>query len=193
MAISLQISAQRTNNMRIVGGIYRRRLITYPDDAEHIRPTKDRIREAIFSALGDLSNLKGLDLYSGSGAMGIEGLSRGCRFMTFVDQNKIAIKTTKGNLKSLNITNAEVIFKKDTDSINDFINKKEKFDILFLDPPYKEGKYEEVISLFIKNDLLSEHAIIVIESDHDVKVDEQYFSRRRDYKYGEIKVAILWR
>lgn len=193
MAISLQISAQRTNNMRIVGGIYRRRLITYPDDAEHIRPTKDRIREAIFSALGDLSNLKGLDLYSGSGAMGIEGLSRGCSFMTFVDQNKIAIETTKGNLKSLNITNAEVIFKKDTDSINDFINKKEKFDILFLDPPYKEGKYEEVISLFIKNDLLSEHAIIVIESDHDVKVDEQYFSRRRDYKYGEIKVAILWR
>lgn len=193
MAISLQISAQRTNNMRIVGGIYRRRLITYPDDAEHIRPTKDRIREAIFSALGDLSNLKGLDLYSGSGAMGIEGLSRGCRFMTFVDQNKIAIETTKGNLKSLNITNAEVIFKKDIDAINDFINKKEKFDILFLDPPYKEGKYEEVISLFIKNDLLSEHAIIVIESDHDVKVDEQYFSRRRDYKYGEIKVAILWR
>ena len=52
--------------MRIVGGIYKRRLITYPDDASHIRPTKDRIREAIFSAVGDLEGYKGLDLYSGS-------------------------------------------------------------------------------------------------------------------------------
>lgn len=179
--------------MRIVGGIYKRRLITYPDDVEHIRPTKDRIREAIFSALGDLSEMKGLDLYSGSGAMGIEGLSRGCSFMTFVDQNKIAIETTKNNIKSLGINNAEVLFMKDVDAINLFINKKEKFDIVFLDPPYKLGKYEEIISLFIKNELLSEHAIIVIESDHDVNLDNDYFSRRRDYKYGEIKISILWR
>ena len=77
--------------MRIVGGIYRHRLIEYPNDAEHIRPTKDRIREAIFSAVGDLTNRIGLDLYSGSGAMGIEGLSRGASFMTFVDHNRVAI------------------------------------------------------------------------------------------------------
>ena len=118
--------------MRIVGGIYRHRLINYPDDAEHIRPTKDRIREAIFSALGDLSNMKGLDLYSGSGAMGIEALSRGCSFMTFVDMNKVAINTTKGNLQSLGINNAEVLFMKDVDAIKMFIDRKEKFDIVFL-------------------------------------------------------------
>ena len=86
--------------MRIVGGIYRHRIINYPNDAEHIRPTKDRIREAIFSALGDLSGFKGLDLYSGSGAMGIEALSRGASFMTFVDKNKVAINTTKNNISS---------------------------------------------------------------------------------------------
>lgn len=179
--------------MRIVGGIYKRRLITYPDDAEHIRPTKDRVREAIFSALGDLSNYRGLDLYSGSGAMGIEGLSRGCSFMTFVDQNKVAILTTKNNLSSLKINNAEVLFMSDVDAIEVFTKKKQKFDIVFLDPPYKLGKYEEIISLIIKNDLLNENAIIVIESDHDVLLPSSIYKQRRDYKYGEIKVSILWR
>lgn len=179
--------------MRIVGGIYKRRLITYPDDASHIRPTKDRIREAIFSAVGDLDGYKGLDLYSGSGAMGIEGLSRGCSSMVFVDVNKLAIETTKKNLYSLNINNAEVLFMKDTDAIDKFIIEKRQFDIVFLDPPYKMGQYEMIIDLFIKNDLLSENAIIVIESDRDVTLENDFFAKRRDYKYGEIKVAILWR
>ena len=179
--------------MRIVGGIYKRRLIVYPDDAEHIRPTKDRIREAIFSAIGDLTNTTGLDLYSGSGAMGIEGLSRGCNFMTFVDKNKIAIDTTKENISSLGIKNAEVLYMDDESAIKLFIKEKRKFDILFLDPPYKLGRYEEIVSTFIENELLNNHAIIVIESDRDVVIKEEYYSRRRDYKYGDIKVAILWR
>ena len=190
---SIVISAQRKNKMRIVGGIYKRRLITYPDDALHIRPTKDRVREAIFSALGDLSNYRGLDLYSGSGAMGIEGLSRGCSFMTFVDQNKIAIETTKKNLKSLNIENAEVLFMKDETALSSFIKDKKVFDIVFLDPPYKEGKYEEVVSMLLNHKLISEHGIIVMESDHDIALEDSLFKKRRDYKYGDIKVAILWR
>ena len=179
--------------MRIVGGIYRHRLINYPDDAEHIRPTKDRIREAIFSALGDLTNYKGLDLYSGSGAMGIEALSRGCSFMTFVDNNKVAITTTKGNLSSLGITNAEVLFMKDVDAIKTFIERKEKFDIVFLDPPYKLGQYEYIINLLIDNDLLNEKAIIVTECDHDVNLSSSLYNNKRDYKYGEIQVSIIRR
>ena len=179
--------------MRIVGGIYRRRIITYPDDAEHIRPTKDRVREAIFSALGDLSGMKGLDLYSGSGAMGIEGLSRGCDFMTFVDKNKIAIETTKKNINSLNIKNAEVLFTTDEEAIKRFISDKRVFDIVFLDPPYKEGRYDEIVNLFIDNGLLSEHGIIVMESDRLIVLSSHVFQRRRDYDYGENKVAILWR
>lgn len=179
--------------MRIVGGMYKRRLITYPDCAEYIRPTKDRVREAIFSALGDLSGLKGLDLYSGSGAMGIEGLSRGADFMTFVDKNKVAIETTKKNINSLNIKNAEVLFMKDEDAIKLFINEKRVFDVIFLDPPYKEGQYDKIVNLFIDNGLLSEHGIIVMESDHVVWISSTAFHRRRDYDYGENKVAILWR
>ena len=191
--ILIATSAPRKNSMRIVGGIYKRRLITYPDDASHIRPTKDRIREAIFSALGDLSNYHGLDLYSGSGAMGIEGLSRGCSFMTFVDNNKIAIETTKKNIFSLNITNAEILFMNDEKALDSFIKEKRVFDIVFLDPPYKEGKYEEVVNILLNNNLMSEHGIIVMESDRDIALSSSLFAKRRDYKYGEIKVAILWR
>ncbi len=179
--------------MRIVGGKYKRRLITYPDDASHIRPTKDRIREAIFSAIGDLTGFKGLDLYSGSGAMGIEALSRGCDYMTFVDKNKIAIETTNKNLKSLYINNAKVLYMDDMLAIKRFIDNKEKFDIVFLDPPYKEGKYEQLLSLFIENELLTENAIIVMESDRDIVYKEEEFSKVRTYKYGEIKVVIMWR
>ena len=179
--------------MRVVGGIYKRRLITYPDDVAHIRPTKDRIREAIFSALGDLSGYKGLDLYSGSGAMGIEGLSRGCSFMTFVDNNKLAIDTTKKNINCLGITNAEVVFKNDFDALELFKRENRLFDIIFLDPPYKEGKYEELVSYFLNNKLISNNGIIVMESDRDIELDESLFREVRHYKYGPIKVVIMWR
>ena len=179
--------------MRVVGGIYRHRIIEWPEDTLHIRPTKDRVREAIFSALGDLSGYKGLDLYSGSGAMGIEGLSRGCSFMTFVDINKVAIEVTKKNISSLKINNAEVLFQDDMSAIDSFIKNKRVFDVVFLDPPYKEGKYEELVKLFLNNNLLSEHGIIVMESDRDISVDESAFSKVKRYKYGDIKVAILWR
>lgn len=179
--------------MRVVGGIYKHRLITYPNDVAHIRPTKDRIREAIFSAVGDISGFKGLDLYSGSGAMGIEGLSRGCSSMVFVDNNKTAIEVTKNNLKSLDILNAEVLFKNDFAALEQFKNENRVFDIVFLDPPYKEGKYEEIVSYLLDNCLFANHGVMVLESDRDIKIDESLFNNVRRYKYGEIKVMILWR
>ena len=188
-----QIYAPKENNMRVIGGIYKRRLLTWPDDAKHIRPTKDRIREAIFSALGPLDGLKSLDLYSGSGAMGIDSLSRGCSFATFVDCNKVALDTTKKNLSSLGITNARVIAKKDTDAIKDFIANKETFDILFLDPPYEEGKYEEILNIFISNNLLNTHAMIIMEANRAIDIPENWYIKRKDYQYGEVKVIILWR
>ena len=178
--------------MRVVGGIYKRRLLEWPDDVKHIRPTKDRIREAIFSALGPIDGLTSLDLYSGSGAMGIESLSRGCSFCTFVDNNKIAIETTKKNLDSLNIKNAEVIFKNDTQAIEDFIKNNRKYDVIFLDPPYKEGKYEEIIKLFVDNNLLNNHHIFVLESDREIAIQDNWYIKRKDYQYGEVRVIILW-
>lgn len=180
--------------MRIIAGKYKRRLITWPEDVAHIRPTKDRIREALFSALGDLTDKTVLDLYAGSGAMGIEALSRGAKHATFVDNNKIAIKTTKSNLESLGIKNeANVIFSSDEIAVNDFIKNKIEFDLVIMDPPYEKGRYEEIINKFIENTLFSENAILVTESNRVINIDDTYFKRKKEYHYGEIIVTIFWR
>ena len=178
--------------MRIVGGKYRHRIIIYPDDATHTRPTKDRVREAIFSAIGDISNARVLDLYAGSGAMGIEALSRGASHCTFVDISLIAIKTIKENLNNLKIDNNEyeVIKNKDINAIESF---KNKFDLIILDPPYEEGQYELIINLLKEKDLLNEHAIIVMEANRSIKLENIDYIKNKEYHYGEINVFIYWR
>ena len=123
--------------MRIVAGKYRHRLIEYPNNAEYIRPTKDRIREALFSALGDINGLTVLDLYAGSGAMGIEALSRGASKCVFVDNNQIAYKTVKNNLNNLGIEDYELIFDEDKKALELFKSKGYKFELVILDPPSK--------------------------------------------------------
>ena len=181
--------------MRIVGGKYRHRLIIYPDDMEHTRPTKDRIREAIFSALGDITNSNALDLYAGSGAMGLEALSRGAGKCAFVDVSPIAIKTIKGNLDNLKITSEEYILIKDKDinALEKFKTLNEKFDLVFLDPPYEQGQYQQIVDLLLSKDLLNEHAVIVIEANRDVNLENIEYQKKKDYHYGEIKVFIYWR
>ena len=178
--------------MRIVGGKYRHRIIIYPDDATHTRPTKDRVREAIFSAIGDISNARVLDLYAGSGAMGIEALSRGASHCTFVDISLVAIKTIKENLNNLKIDNNEyeVIKNKDINAIESF---KNKFDLIILDPPYEEGQYELIVNLLKEKDLLNEHAIIVMEANRSIKLENIDYIKNKEYHYGEINVFIYWR
>ena len=178
--------------MRIVGGKYRHRLIVYPDDATHTRPTKDRVREAIFSAIGDISNYNVLDLYAGSGAMGIEALSRGASHCVFVDSSLIAIKTIKENVSNLKIpeNEYEIIKNRDLVAIDSF---KEKFDLIILDPPYEEGQYEMIVNLLKEKDLISENAIIVMEANRPIVLENIDYKKNKEYHYGDIMVFIYWR
>ena len=181
--------------MRIVGGKYRHRLINFPDDMERTRPTKDRIREAIFSALSNIEGLKALDLYAGSGAMGLEALSRGASHVTFVDISPLAIKVIKDNISSLKIPNEEyeLIKNKDINALEDFKNRHLKFDLIFLDPPYEKGEYEKIVSLLNEYDLLSESAILVLESNRPIVLENLDYIKNKEYHYGEIIVNIYWR
>lgn len=176
--------------MRIVGGKYRHRLISWPDDQTNTRPTKDRVREAVFSALGNISGTTVVDLYAGSGAMGLEALSREAGFCYFVDIAPIALKIIKANINSLSIPQEQymVIARKDVDAIN-YIDKK--VDLLILDPPYKQGKYNEIIDA-CKN-ILSDKHVIVCESDHILTFNENDYSKIKEYKYGDTLVTILWK
>ena len=178
--------------MRIVAGTYRHRKIDYPKN-QVTRPTMDKVREALMSSIG--ININGrvvLDLFAGSGAMGIESLSRGAKVCYFVDNDKEAIKTIKSNLKSLSVkeeTHVELC------SYQNFLerNKDKKFSLVFLDPPYaKKEIYEEVMLFLKENDMLTSDAIVVKEADIEMKEDD-YFSSYRHYRYGMIHVNIYWR
>ena len=181
--------------MRIVGGKYRHRNIIYPDDASHTRPTKDRVREAIFSAVGDISNARVLDLYAGSGAMGIEALSRGASHCTFVDISPIAVKVIKENIANLKINQSEyeIIKNKDIYALDLLKQKGNKFDLIILDPPYEEGQYELIIDKMNNDGLLSENVIIVMEANRLIKLENIDYKKNKEYHYGEIMVFIYWR
>ena len=181
--------------MRIVGGKYRHRNIIYPDDATHTRPTKDRVREAIFSAVGDISGARALDLYAGSGAMGIEALSRGAAHCTFVDISPIAIKVIKENINNLKIADNEyeIIKNKDVNALDYLKGKGSKFDLIILDPPYEEGQYEAIVDILNNDGLLSENAVIVMEANRPIKLENIDYQKNKEYHYGEIMVFIFWR
>ena len=177
--------------MRVIAGIYRHRLLSYPENDPSIRPTKDRIREAFFSSLGDISNKTFLDLYAGSGSMGIEAISRGASKATFVDNSDKALNYVKTNLKSLGVENAEVLKLSDIQALALFHDRKEKFDIIYIDPPYETGSYEEVISYIFENDLLSNNGVLAFESNRVVEVNPLWYNKKKEYHYGEISVTVL--
>ena len=178
--------------MRIVAGKYRHRLIDYPKDGG-TRPTMDRVREAFMSAIGqDIYNKDVLDLFAGSGALGIESLSRGARSCTFVDNSKEAIRIIKDNIRKIGVIETNKVIQ---GNYLDFLekNKDKKYSLVFLDPPYaKKEIYDEVLDFMKENDMLTSDAIVVKESDIELKEDD-YFTRFRHYKYGMIHINIYWR
>ncbi len=181
--------------MRIVGGKYKRRIIDYPisNITNETRPTKDRIREAIFNALGPLENESCvLDLFAGSGALAIEALSRGAKKAIFVDNSKSAIWTIKKNIAELKIDNAATYFKDYRQFLEEW-NHHEKFSLVFLDPPYKKDIYQEVMDYLESHDLLTARARYVLESDHPLIIEEEKYSEIRRYQYGFIHVTIITR
>lgn len=178
--------------MRIVSGKYRHRLISYPN-TNLTRPTMDRVREALMSAIGtNIYNKDVLDLFAGSGALGLESLSRGAKSCYFIDNNIDAINVINENIKKLNVNEeTHVIYS----SYKDFLLKHVdlKFSLVFLDPPYKnKDVYDEIISFMKENNMLSENVIMVLESDEELGTKED-FKTYRHYRYGTVHVNIYWR
>ena len=119
--------------MRVIAGTYRGRTLKAPK-GDSTRPTSDRVREALFSILGDrVQDARVLDLFAGSGALGLEALSRGAQSVTFVDDDRAAIAAVKGNLAALG-ADAEV---RQTDALRFLSTAPLQYDLVFLDPPYR--------------------------------------------------------
>jgi 16S rRNA (guanine966-N2)-methyltransferase len=173
--------------MRIISGKYKGREIKgYNIDGT--RPTMDRVKESLFASIQNY--VKGsicLDLFAGSGGLGIEALSEGAQSCYFVDNNKIVIDALKKNLTSLKVEEDYFLIKKDyVEALKTF---DMKFDIIFLDPPYHLNMMNNAIDLIIKNNLLNDGGIIVCEYEEGtVNCDLQILKEKR---YGSKNVTIF--
>lgn len=174
--------------IRITGGKNRSRKLLTPENGL-TKPTMDKVRAAVFNALGDdIKDKKVLDLFSGSGSYGFEALSRDAKEVTFVDKELEAIKVIKENANVLKEVNYKAI--KD-DVINFLKNETNKYDIVFVDPPYKLEVYETVVSLLENNQLLNKDAIIILESEKPLNIKEDKYKKVKLYNYGLAKIYML--
>ena len=178
--------------MKVVAGLYKGRNIE-GYNIEGTRPTQDRVKENLFNIINE--NIKGkvvLDLFSGSGNLAIESLSRGAKFAYLVDNNIKSINTIKKNINNIGITNCKIINSNYKEALNYLIDNNIKIDIIFLDPPYKTNYIEESINIIVNNDLLNDKGIIICESDSiDKIVYPEELKCIKDKKYGDKYIIIL--
>lgn len=179
--------------MKIISGKYKGRNLK-GFDIIGTRPTMDRVKESLFAMIQDhVKDSIVLDLYAGTGNLGIEAISNGAAYTYFVDNNKIAIKTINDNVNILNINNAKIINDDANKALCDFIKDGLVFDIIFLDPPYHTKEIENILDIINDNiKILSDNAIIVCETE--IKIDYEKYNNLEIYKnrcYGSKIVTIL--
>jgi 16S rRNA (guanine966-N2)-methyltransferase len=164
--------------MRIISGSLKGKKILAPKDL-NTRPLKDLTKESIFNILAHsnkfsmrLENSNVLDLFSGVGSFGLECLSRGSSYLTFVENYSNVLSVLKKNVLNLNYQKKSKIIEKDIIENLDFNNFEKKFDIIFMDPPYKEKKISSILNSIIQSNILVKNGIIII---HRHKNDDDEF------------------
>ena len=172
--------------MRVITGKARGKKLKEPSNYD-IRPTTDKVKESIFNIIQfDIEGRKVLDLFAGTGQLGIECLSRGAESVTFVDQSKEAISIVKSNLKTCELEGRVV----QDDSIA-FLNRGGKYDVIIIDPPYATELVNKALSVINSVDILSEGGIIVCESSKEkelIPMQSPYFMKKT-YSYGKVKIT----
>lgn len=176
--------------MKIISGKYKGRNLD-GHNLDGTRPTMERVKESLFAIIQNhLDNAIVLDLFSGSGNLGIEALSEGASYAYLVDFNKKAAITIKNNLNNIGINEAEVInldYKKALNYLKD-----KRMDLIFLDPPYKTDYIEQSIKLIDEYNMLNEDGLIICENDSlDKIVYPENYEVVKDRKYGDKWVVIL--
>lgn len=177
--------------MRVITGTARGKRLKTPQGMQ-TRPTAERVKEAVFSAIQfELQNAVFLDLFAGSGQMGIEALSRGAKRAVFVDGRREACNLVKENLKLTALEANACVVQSDYLA---YLNKcRETFDIVYLDPPFAEVFLENALKRITEIDILSDCGIILCERPSNKALDLEFpgLSHVKDYQYGTIKVSIF--
>lgn len=189
--LTIQQSFNIINIMRVIAGEKRHLLLKTLDDLS-IRPTTDKIKETLFNMIQfDIPGKSFLDLFAGSGAIGIEALSRGASRATFVDNNDRAIKVLKENLEHTGLTDRATVIKGDASlSLENLSRQNEIYDIVFMDPPYDKGLYVPVFERLAKSSLINENTILILEvglRDDAVGITDMGFEITKVKKYKSNK------
>ncbi len=167
--------------MRIVGGDLKGRKLQNPTD-DRVRPTSDRIREALFNVLVHgkfggsfgsftLHGARVLDLFAGTGALGLEALSRGASFALFVDEHPASRGLIRTNAENLGVTGQTKLYKRDATKLGDRpTSAGPAFNLVFADPPYGKGLGERALTAALDGDWIAPDALIILEEDRDQEV-----------------------
>ena len=177
--------------MRIITGTARGRKLTFPN-GDHIRPTTSLVKESIFNIIQfDIEGRKVLDLFAGTGQLGLEALSRGAVSCDFVDASRDALALVKENLKHTQLANGQVFL---ADGKN-FITAGKTYDLIFLDPPYGYETLDTIIEKIAQVDILSINGIIVCETDVHVTLPQLAppYQKAKEYRYGKVKITLYQR
>ena len=185
--------AKGSNQLRLIGGEWKGRKLRFPD-APNLRPTPDRVRETVFNWLAPMIHgARCLDLFAGSGALGLEALSRGAAFATFVDSHKKVTSVLKENLNLLDINDkAEVL---QMDGVEFLNSEAQKYDLVFLDPPYHLDFMQKVVPLLEDNNWLSDNAMLYLEIEKRQLLPElpENWKQLKEKTAGEVNYFLFQR
>ena len=173
--------------MRVITGTARGHRLRTPENYD-IRPTTDNVKESVFNIIQfDIEGRRVLDLFAGTGQLGIECLSRGAAEAVFIDENTAAVKIVKENLKTCGFTAA--VLQQDALS---YLRHCGKFDLIFVDPPYDSGLYESVLETINSVDILSDGGIILCESRREKTLPDMRapYRKKKEYNYGRVKLTV---
>ena len=169
--------------MRIIAGKYKRTPIFTLEGEDITRPTKDMVREALFSSITIYSDSSFLDLFAGSGAVGLEAISRGAERVVFNDLNKDAVRIIKKNLAKL--SEEREVYNLDYQECLSRLEGNE-FDYIYIDPPYRFMTYEDVFYYVSKYNVLKKAGIMIFEVEKNTKLNDEYleFRQYKEKRYG---------
>lgn len=176
--------------MRVITGKARGVVLKTPEGL-NTRPTSDRVKEALFSVINfDIPGMDVLDLFGGTGQLGIEALSRGANHAVFVDAGEDACKLIRENLRRTKLESQATVVR--SDYLSYLKTCRDKFGIIFLDPPYAEVFLENSLNFITEIDILQSGGIIVAERPlgKELSLDYPGYTRSRDYKYGKTLITL---
>lgn len=178
--------------MRIITGSARGTRLETLDGEEITRPTPERVKEAVFNMLAfDLEGRRVLDLFAGSGQMGLEALSRGAASALFCDNNRQAVEIVKRNAQKTKLADQTRVLNTDYKALIRSLAGKEQFDIIFLDPPYASDMVQDAIDRILRAEIASKRAIFVCESDRATPFTGEGLTLYRHNRYGRVYITVL--